>query len=88
MSAKATGGTGADLREQRLAVGLSQQRLAELARCSINAVRLFERGYDPARSPVRERVVAVLTGPTTSEGPAGNGTSAKLAVMGDGHGTG
>ncbi len=47
-------------REQRLAAGLSQQRLAELARCSLNMVRLLEAGYEPTSSRVAPRVAKVL----------------------------
>jgi transcriptional regulator with XRE-family HTH domain len=74
------------LREQRRAAGLSQQRVAELAGCSLTFVRVLEAGYEPVTSNVLPRIEAVLDGRKTSEGPAGNGTSAKLAVMGDGHG--
>jgi transcriptional regulator with XRE-family HTH domain len=49
-----------ELRELRKAVGLSQQALAERAKCSISAVALFERGYAPRRSPTLDRVLAVL----------------------------
>jgi predicted transcriptional regulator len=49
-----------DLRARRNAVGLTQQRLAELARCSLAHLQLLERGYEPSRSRVRERIFAVL----------------------------
>lgn len=48
------------LRELRKAAGLSQQALAEQAKCSISAVALFERGYAPRRSATLDRVLAVL----------------------------
>lgn len=52
---------GADeLRTLRLKAGLSQQRLAELAGCSLASVGLFESGYTPEHSTVLERLVAVL----------------------------
>jgi transcriptional regulator with XRE-family HTH domain len=76
------------LHERRKAAGLSQQRLAELAGCSLTFVRVLEAGYEPATSAVLPRILAVLDGSTTSRGPAGNGTSAKSAVQGDGHATG
>jgi transcriptional regulator with XRE-family HTH domain len=44
----------------RRAAGLSQQRLAELADCSLAAVALFERGYQPDTSAVLPRILAVL----------------------------
>jgi transcriptional regulator with XRE-family HTH domain len=74
------------LHERRKAAGLSQQRLAELAGCSLTFVRVLEAGYEPATSAVLPRILAVLDGSTTSNGTAGNGAVAKLAVMGDGHG--
>jgi predicted transcriptional regulator len=48
------------LRERRLAAGLSQQRLAELAGCSFHMITLFDNGYAPAHSRVRAKVLAVL----------------------------
>lgn len=48
------------LGELRRAAGLSQQALAERAKCSISAVALFERGYVPRSSATLERVLAVL----------------------------
>jgi transcriptional regulator with XRE-family HTH domain len=48
------------LRERRLAAGLSQQRLAELAGVSFHMVTLLDNGYAPARSRVRARVLAAL----------------------------
>ena len=52
--------TPPELRELRKAAGLSQQALAERAKCSISAVALFERGYAPRRSATLKRVLAVL----------------------------
>ncbi len=83
MSSKATPAPGG-LREQRRAVGLSQQRLAELANCSLSAIRLFERGYQPDPSAVRERVEAILSDPSTSEAAGDNRGFAKSAGAGDG----
>jgi predicted transcriptional regulator len=48
------------LRERRVAAGLSQQRLARLARCSIASVAVLEAGYRPARSAVLRRILAAL----------------------------
>ncbi len=49
-----------DLRTLRTDAGLSQQKLAERAGCSIHTVRLYERGYEPTESPIRDRILAVL----------------------------
>jgi hypothetical protein len=43
--------------EQRLRAGLSQQRLAELARCSMTTVRRWELGWRPS-SGARSRAFA------------------------------
>jgi len=51
---------GGDLRERRLAVGLTQQQLANLADCSLTHLQLLERGYSPTHSQVRARVHTVL----------------------------
>lgn len=48
-------------REARLAAGLTQQQLAELAQCSIAYVRLIESGYRPERSVARGRLLRVLS---------------------------
>jgi transcriptional regulator with XRE-family HTH domain len=54
---------GGDLRAARRALGLSQQRVAELARCSVSYVRLLESGYQPeGGSDVLRRIAAVLRG--------------------------
>lgn len=49
-----------DLRALRKAAGMSQERLAQLAGCSLHTVALFERGYRPGRSDVLPRIIAVL----------------------------
>jgi transcriptional regulator with XRE-family HTH domain len=49
-----------DLREMRRAKGISQQKLAQEASCSVAMVALFERGYRPASSAIFARVVATL----------------------------
>ncbi len=64
------GGGVAHLRAMRRAAGISQERLAQLADCSLHTVALFERGYRPSRSDVLPRIVAVLN----DDGPAGNGS--------------
>lgn len=51
------------IREQRRAAGLSQDRLARLAGCSVAMMIAIERGYIPRRSrvlPEIERVLATL----------------------------
>jgi transcriptional regulator with XRE-family HTH domain len=52
--------SGLSLRERRVAAGLSQQRLAELAGVSFHMVTLLDNGYQPARSRVRAKVLAAL----------------------------
>jgi len=49
------------IRERRAALGISQQRLAELANCSLSMVRVLESGYEPESSRVLERIASVLT---------------------------
>lgn len=49
-----------DLAERRKAVGLSQQKLAQLAECSLAMVSLFERGYRPETSEVLDSIVRVI----------------------------
>lgn len=54
-------------RARRRTLGLSQQRLAELAHCSVSMVRLLEAGYRPSHdSAVLSRIATVLE---TSEAP-------------------
>jgi transcriptional regulator with XRE-family HTH domain len=48
------------LGELRRAAGLSQQQLAERAKCSLSTVALFERGYTPKRSATLVRLLDVL----------------------------
>ena len=52
--------TGAELRQLRTAAGLSQQQVAELAKCSVTSVAQLERGLRPKRSEVAGRIVAIL----------------------------
>jgi predicted transcriptional regulator len=58
------------LRERREKAGLTQQRLADLARASRSMIRLLEAGYAPARSDVRERIDRLLTELEAQERPA------------------
>lgn len=53
------GGTG-ELRRNRLAAGLSQEKLARMADCSTAYVRLLEAGYQPRDSSVLPRVRQAL----------------------------
>lgn len=80
-SVNANGRSGG-LREQRRAAGLSQQRVAELAGCSLTFVRVLEAGYAPVTSNVLPRIHAVLDGPTQSSAPAGNGGAATSSAGG------
>ena len=49
------------LRDRRKALDLSQQRLAELAECSMSIVRMFENGYRPTQeSEALARIEKVL----------------------------
>lgn len=48
------------LRERRLALGLAQEELARLADVSHSMVCMLDRGYDPIRSEVRDRIGRVL----------------------------
>lgn len=52
---------GPNLRTERKAAGLSQQRLAELAGCSLSMVRLVEAGYQPEPSDVLDRITLALS---------------------------
>lgn len=48
------------IRARRIQEKLSQQRLAELAGCSLSMIRLLEAGYEPADSAVVPRIERVL----------------------------
>ena len=58
MSTNATAESGDLLRAARKAAGLSQQRVAELAGCSVSYVRVLEAGYTPGGSTVLQRITA------------------------------
>jgi transcriptional regulator with XRE-family HTH domain len=63
-ASKATPNTGG-LRDRRLAIGLTQQELAQRVNCSIATVRLLESGYMPKHSEVLPRLLLVLENDTT-----------------------
>jgi transcriptional regulator with XRE-family HTH domain len=67
--ANATSVTG-PLRERRLAAGVSQRRLAELAGCSETMIRQLERGYRPGYSAVVGRIARALAVLQDDEGAA------------------
>jgi transcriptional regulator with XRE-family HTH domain len=52
---------GGTLRDRRLALGLSQEKLARDAECSTAMVKLLERGFTPTHSEVLPRIERVLT---------------------------
>lgn len=69
---------GGTLRNLRHDAGISQQRLAQLADCSLSMVKLLERGYEPdAKSEVLARVVAALKDEALAneKAPAATGAS-------------
>jgi predicted transcriptional regulator len=72
------------IRERRAELGLSQQRLAELASCSLSMVRLLESGYQVKTSLVLDRIIEVLNDETQPGLAASRTTS---AAVGDGHGS-
>jgi transcriptional regulator with XRE-family HTH domain len=69
------------IRERRLAAGLSQDRLARLARCSVSMVLSIERGYVPQRSAVLPRVERALDAylPPNEQRPGTTPTAAAKA---------
>jgi transcriptional regulator with XRE-family HTH domain len=54
-----TQGPDSPLRTLRVNAGLSQERLARLAECSTNTVRLIEHGYRPSDDMLK-RLAEVL----------------------------
>lgn len=60
MSVTDTQAVGPALREARVRVGLSQEKLARLAGCSTARVTQLERGFRPDVSPALERIWRVL----------------------------
>lgn len=88
MNANATQDRGR-LRAARKAAGLSQQRVAELAGCSVGYVRVLEAGYTPdAGSKVFRRILNVLrnerspTGQPDSSDNSGETTADHAAISG------
>lgn len=60
-SANTSVATGGLLRAARKAAGFSQQRVAEMAGCSVSYVRMLESGYQPEHeSGVLIRIADVL----------------------------
>jgi predicted transcriptional regulator len=49
-----------DIRQRRLALGLTRIHVAHAARVSYTTLALYEQGYVPQRSAARERVLAIL----------------------------
>ncbi|MBN1608661.1 MAG: helix-turn-helix domain-containing protein [Polyangiaceae bacterium] len=70
------------IRKARQRAGLSQQRLAELAGCSVSMVALLDGGYEPAQSNVLTRVLEVLN----DDDPAGNGADVQESAGTGRHG--
>ncbi len=90
MATTNTGLVGRDLRATRRRAGVSRAQLANLAGCSLASLANIEQGAVPRRSRVLEdafAALAVINDPSTSEGPASHGTSAKTAGVGGRHGT-
>lgn len=75
-----TAGAEVTVRDRRRVRGISQQRLAELASCSLSMVRILESGYEPGASPVLDRINAVLNDETQAGQPASRTTSAVVAT--------
>jgi predicted transcriptional regulator len=57
--------TARDVRSRRRAAGLSHLELAQRAGCGESTIRMFDRGYTPARSEALPRVLSVLEGAET-----------------------
>jgi transcriptional regulator with XRE-family HTH domain len=56
------------IRSLRDSAGISRQKLAYLADCSIGTIAQYENGYVPGESEIYDRAVRVLTelnGPST-----------------------
>ena len=59
--------TGDEIRARRTSAGLSQQRLAQLADCSISTVRLVEKGWQPSEAML-EKLEAALAADVPKRG--------------------
>jgi predicted transcriptional regulator len=72
---------GGGIRERRRQAAVSQQQLAQLADSSLSMIRLLERGYQPSKSVIQERVLRVLDtlNPEKNGGPAANGAPVKVS---------
>lgn len=75
MASTLTQGPEVTIRDRRRARGISQQRLAELASCSLSMVRVLESGYEPGTSRVLDRIDRALN----DVEPAGNGLDGKAS---------
>jgi transcriptional regulator with XRE-family HTH domain len=75
---------GTELRQLRAAAGLSQQQVAELAKCSVTSVAQLERGLRPKRSEVAGRIVAVLA-PVNDNGVPPQDAAVKTEPLGPAH---
>jgi transcriptional regulator with XRE-family HTH domain len=77
ISANATASSGDPLKAARKAAGLSQQRVAELAGCSVSYVRVLESGYRPeSDSTVLARIADVIN----AEGRPQHGTPSEISA--------
>ena len=86
VNVNATAPSGVLLRAARKAAGLSQQRVAELAGCSVSYVRVLEAGYRPENdSDVLGRINTVLL---NDESPAGEPGSREFSARQGRHGSG
>jgi transcriptional regulator with XRE-family HTH domain len=72
---------GDEIRERRTNAGLSQQRLAELAACSISTVRLVENGWQPSDVMLDRLLIAL----NDERAPATARVVKESAEVGDGH---
>jgi predicted transcriptional regulator len=82
-----TTGSADGLREHRRRRGITQQRLAELAGCSLSMVRILEAGAKPRKSAVLGRIVSVLNDEDLA-GQRGLVTSSAAGVGSNGLATG
>ena len=71
---------GGGIRAARRDAGLSRQKLASLADCSVSYLQLLEGGFTPADSSVIPRIMRVLN----EKRPGGNQVALKTASARDG----
>jgi hypothetical protein len=62
---------------------MSQQRIAEIARCSVSMVRLLEAGYQPSSGDVAQRVARAVRSLKNEDPAAGPGLR-ETSADGDG----